>query len=163
MYQSLKKQMKLPQQLERQKVKNQIFKVAFSQKIKKFTHIQFFNKMHLFSIFLQENYNNNKYIEAFISNKRISNNQKMSRSKILNYFLMTLQTQLYVGFLYQMLQLDKTKVSPRVFIHDAIIFEIDIQYYLQNIDLFQKNILTMNNSLHIKRFLGKNLHNMVKI
>gem|GEM_PF-4534909 len=27
--------------------------------------------MYLFSIFLQENYNNNKYIEAFISGKKI--------------------------------------------------------------------------------------------
>lgn len=163
MYQFLRKEMKLPQQLERQKVKSQIFKIAFSQKIKKFTHIQFFNKMYLFSIFLQENYNNNKYIEAFISGKKILSKQEMSRGKILNYFLMTLQIQLYLGFLYQMLQLDKTKVFPRVFIHDAIIFEIDIQYYLQNINIFQKNILTINNSLYVKRYLGKNLHNMVKI
>jgi len=58
-----------------------------------------------------------------ISEKRIKfeNGEKFSRAKLLNKFVMSLESEIYIGILYQLLLFPKEKIKPVFFIFDAII------------------------------------------
>ena len=161
-YLYLGKQLKLD--LQRQKLKQVVFKILFSQEIRNHLHIQFFNKCYLFSIYLKQQYQKNGFINSLISQKQIKlqNDNSINRSKLFNAFIMSLQSQLYIGILYNVLQFDKEKIKPVIFIYDAIIFEIQIQWCLKNMKTIQ-DVLTFNGLLKMSYGVGSNLGNIEKI
>ena len=148
----------------RQEIKNTIFKILFSNEIKKYTNIDIFKKIYNFSLLLEQDYKKQGYIQSLISEKRIKfeNGEKFSRAKLLNKFVMSLESEIYIGILYQLLLFPKEKIKPVFFIFDAIILQIDIQKSINQIQYLEK-ILTLNGLFPIKRFLGKNLYKWEKI
>jgi len=58
-----------------------------------------------------------------ISEKKIrfKAGEKYSRSKLLNKFIMSLESEVYIGLLYHLLLFPKEKIKPLFFIFDAII------------------------------------------
>ncbi len=149
--------------LQRQKLKQHIFKILFSNQIKNYMHIQFFKKCYLFSLYLKQQYTKNGFIHSLISQKQIRlENNIINRSKLFNAFIMSLQTQLYLGILYNVLQFEKEKIKPVIFIFDAIIFQIDVQWCLKNMNTIQ-DVLSLNGLLKMSHSIGYNLNHLEQI
>lgn len=163
-YRYLHGQLNIDGEFDRSHMKQHVFKILFSNQIKKYTHIQFFNKVYLFSLYLQQEHMQNEYTNTLLSQKKLKfvDNQKYSRSKLLNMFIMSLETQLYIGLLYQLFQLNKEKVVPLVFIYDSIIMSVDVDYVSQNMIEIEK-ILTLTNKLQISHYIGSNLSRLQEI
>lgn len=156
-YQTLKEQLKLPEELSREDVKQKVFSILFSNRILNHLDIQFFKMCYYFSKVLQQDYKKQGYIQSLISKKKIRlESQKINRNKLFNAFIMSLETQLYIGVLYNTLQFDRQKISPKLFIHDSIVFQVDVNWVIQNMTKIQ-DVLTFENKLKITRQLGRNL------
>ena len=163
-YQHLRMQLKLSNDMTRQNVKQQVFKILFSNNIKSHINVPFFNTMYQFSRYLLQQYKGAGYINALLSGKKIyaNANDANLRSKIFNMFIMNLQFELYMGVLYQLLLFDLEILTPIIYIYDSFVLQIDIDVYLQNLVKIE-SILTMNGKLKIKRKLGKNLYSLQDI
>ncbi len=162
-YMYLGKQLQLGN-IDRQTIKTRVFKILFSDQIKQYKHIQFFKKCYMFSIYLKEQYNKNGYLSALISQKQIRlSGSKISRSRLFNAFIMSLQTELYIGVLYNMLQFNKKdEIKPVIFIYDAIILQTDVEWCINNMKQIQQ-IFTFNGILKISHSIGSDLSKFQKI
>lgn len=162
-YNFLAKQLRLDSNYDRNELKRTVFQILFSNKIREYSHIEFFNKAYLFSCYLVEEYKKQGYVQALISQKKIRlPNNNINRSKLLNMFIMSLETELYIGLLYQMLKFHKDKIKPVIFIYDSIIMQVDINYCLEVIQTIE-DVLTMNGVLHLSRYVGKAFNKLDRI
>ena len=161
MYEFLGKKLELSDNQSRSNIKRKVFQILFSNQIKNYTDIQLFNKSYLFSLYLQQQYNEFGYVKTLLSQKKLKfgADQVFSRNKLLNMYIMSLETQLYVGLLYQLFHFNKSKIIPCIFVYDGIIMSVDVNYVLQNIMQIE-NLLTLNGKLHLSRYLGSNLLNL---
>ena len=146
-------------ELSRDEIKATVFKILFSNEIKRHLNINALNKIYYFSVFLEEQYKKQGYIQSLISEKKIrfKAGEKYSRSKLLNKFIMSLESEVYIGLLYHLLLFPKEKIKPLFFIFDAIIIQIDIEKCMDQIENLEK-ILTLNGLFPISRYLGVNLY-----
>ena len=133
--------------------------------ISKYLHIQFFEKAYSFSTYLQQLYIQHGYITTLLSQKKIIlDNQSVRTRKnlLLNRFIMTLQTQLYLGVLYNLLNIDINMIRPIIFIYDSFIFQIDYKVQDQKIKQINK-ILEFNGLLGASQYIGRSLNKLEQI
>lgn len=75
---------------------------------------------------------------------------------------MTLQTQLYLGVLYNLLNIDINMIRPIIFIYDSFIFQIDYKVQDQKIKQINK-ILEFNGLLGASQYIGRSLNKLEQI
>lgn len=159
------KELNIKGDYDRNKIKTEVFKILFSNGIKKHLNIQFFQKAYNFSIYLQEQYIRNGYINSLISEKKIildNQNSNTRKSLLLNNFIMSLETQLYIGVLYNLLNIDSKNIKPIIFIHDSFIFQINNNIEEDKIKKINK-VLKFNDLLNVSQYIGDKLNNLNKI
>ncbi len=152
------------QDFPREEIKSVVFNILFSNKIKQFLNINILNKIYNFSLLLEQQYKNQGYIQSVISEKKIrfKPGERYSRTKLLNMFVMALESETYIGLLYQLLLFPRDKIKPLFFIFDAIIIQVDMEKCMDQIENLEK-VLTLNGLFPISRYLGVNLYEWEKV
>lgn len=120
-----------------QQLKQKIFKIIFSNKLNKYTKVQIFKKMYLFTKYLKQQYDKNRYIKSLIINKKICKQKNLSTGQLLAKYLFNLQGQIYIYLIGLFMFCG---LNPVIFQYDSILFNVDINNFL----FFQKNIVIID-------------------
>jgi hypothetical protein len=139
-----------------QKSKEITFKQMYGGVWEQYKHLEFFQKMEVFTNELWSQFTSVGYIECPISNYKFVKDdlENMNPQKLLNYFLQNLETSTNILILWDILKIiRKTNIKLVLYTYDSFLFDVDTaeEYILDNI----KKLFTRYN-LQIKIKTGTN-------
>lgn len=151
---------------EIEEFKKKTFFYLYGDSVKYTAKINFFKKLQNFKNYLYKFYKENGYITSYFFKRKIFINsyEKITKGKVLNYFIQSFETENNLIKIYRILEyMNKKNISSKIILYQYDSILIDFNFN-DGIDFLKKiKYILEEGNYKIKTTVGKNFNEMLSI
>lgn len=151
---------------EIEEFKKKTFFYLYGDSVGNASKIRFFKKLQNFKDYLYKFYKENGYIVSYFFKRKIfiNSNEKVTKGKVLNYFIQSFETENNLIKIYKILEyMNKKDISSKIALYqyDSILIDFNVN---DDIDFLKKvKYILEEGNYKIKTTVGKNFNKMLNI